>query len=220
MPKHYKEMIDEIINKMDEAKAMGGKFIVRMKRPGQKSVSAIFDTKAQADAYEKEKKKLGFQIEDAPANSVAGGGVDLAPNAAVSQSPHMIKRKKEQGDEQEKIKDKIKKMIQNNEDNNNILLKQVLDGLDKVDTKVDELSYGKTEIEEVEKQNYKTFKDKYVEDVRKMPDGRFGVYADKFKNKKRVLTPKGKHAKELKKVYKNEKDANDYMAAIMIAKGG
>ena len=29
--------------------------------------------------------------EDAPANSVAGGGVDLAPNAAVSQSPHMIK---------------------------------------------------------------------------------------------------------------------------------
>ena len=25
---------------------------------------------------------------------------------------------------------------------------------------------------------------------------------------------------ELKKVYKNEKDANDYMAAIMIAKGG
>ena len=97
MPKHYKEVVEDIINKMNEAKAMGGKFIVRMKRPGQKTVSAIFDTKAQADAYEKEKKKLGFQIEDAPANSVAGGGVDLAPNAAVSQSPHMIKRKKEQG---------------------------------------------------------------------------------------------------------------------------
>ena len=161
MPKHYKEVVEDIINKMNEAKAMGGKFIVRMKRPGQKTVSAIFDTKAQADAYEKEKKKLGFQIEDAPANSVAGGGVDLAPNAAVSQSPHMIKRKKEQGAEQEKIKDKIKKMIQNNEDNNNIVLKQVLDGLDKVDTKIDELSYGKTEIKEVEKKEYKTFKDKY-----------------------------------------------------------
>ena len=53
-----------------------------------------------------------------------------------------------------------------------------------------------------------------------MPGGGYGVYADKFKNKKRVLTPKGKHAKELKKVYKNKKDANDYMAAIMIAKGG
>ena len=161
MPKHYKEVVEDIINKMNEAKAMGGKFIVRMKRPGQKTVSAIFDTKAQADAYEKEKKKLGFQIEDAPANSVAGGGVDLAPNAAVSQSPHMIKRKKEQGAEQEKIKNKIKKMVQNNEDNNNIVFKQVLDGLDKVDTKIDELSYGKTEIKEVEKKEYKTFKDKY-----------------------------------------------------------
>ena len=161
MPKHYKEVVEDIINKMNEAKAMGGKFIVRMKRPAQKTVSAIFDTKAQADAYEKEKKKLGFQIEDAPANSVAGGGVDLAPNAAVSQSPHMIKRKKEQGAEQEKIKDKIKKMIQNNEDNNNIVLKQVLDGLDKVDTKIDELTYGKTEIKEVKEKEYKTFKDKY-----------------------------------------------------------
>ena len=39
MPKHYKEMIDEIINKIDE---------------------------------------------DAPVNSVAGGGVDLAPNAGRS----------------------------------------------------------------------------------------------------------------------------------------
>ena len=100
MPKHYKEVVEDIINKMNEAKA--------------KEVE-----------------------EDAPANSVAGGGVDLAPNAAVSQSPHMIKRKKEQGAEQEKIKNKIKKMIQNNEDNNNIVFKQVLDGLDKVDTKVD-----------------------------------------------------------------------------------
>ena len=106
--------------------------------------------------------KMDKEIEeDAPVNSVAGGGVDLAPNAAVSQSPHMIKRKKEQGAEQEKIKDKIKKMVQNNEDNNNIVLKQVLDGLDKVDAKIDELNYGKTEIKEVEEKEYKTFKDKY-----------------------------------------------------------
>ena len=58
------------------------------------------------------------------------------------------------------------------------------------------------------------------EDVRRMPDGKWGVYADKFVKGKRVMTPGGKHAKELKKVYDNEKDANDYMAAIMIAKGG
>ena len=124
MPKHYKEVVEDIINKMNEAKA--------------KEVE-----------------------EDAPANSVAGGGVDLAPNAAVSQSPHMIKRKKEQGAEQEKIKNKIKKMVQNNEDNNNIVFKQILDGLDKVDTKVDELNYGKSEVKEVEEKEYKTFKDKY-----------------------------------------------------------
>ena len=124
MPKHYKEVVEDIINRMNEAKV--------------KEVE-----------------------EDAPANSVAGGGVDLAPNAAVSQSPHMIKRKKEQGAEQEKIKNKIKKMVQNNEDNNNIVLKQVLDGLDKVDAKIDELNYGKTEIKEVEEKEYKTFKDKY-----------------------------------------------------------
>ena len=56
-------------------------------------------------------------------------------------------------------------------------------------------------------------------DVRKVGGG-YGVYADKFVKGKRVKTPGGKHAKELKKVYKNKKDANDYMAAIMIAKGG
>ena len=71
----------------------------------------------------------------------------------------------------------------------------------------------------IEKMKKKT-KEMRKEDVRKMPDGKFGVYADVFKKGKRVMTPGGKHAKELKKVYKNEKDANDYMAAIMIAKGG
>ena len=99
--------------------------------------------------------------EDAPANSVAGGGVDLAPNAAVSQSPQMIRRKKEQGDEQEKISKKISQMVKENNDNNNVLLKQVLDGLDKVDAKIDEKIYGKTEIKVEEEKEYKTFKDKY-----------------------------------------------------------
>ena len=152
-------MMDEIINKMDEAKAMGGKFIVRMKRPGQKSVSAIFDTKAQADAYEKEKKKLGFQIEDAPANSVAGGGVDMNPTGA-RMSPKMMKRKKEQGDEQDDITKKISKMVKANEDNNNVILKQVNESLSKVEDKSDEKLGLKQDVEVVEKE-YKTFRDKY-----------------------------------------------------------
>ncbi len=59
-----------------------------------------------------------------------------------------------------------------------------------------------------------------VSDVRKMPDGGYGVYADKFVKGKRVMTPGGKHAKELKKVYRSKTKANKYMAAIMIGKGG
>ena len=66
--------------------------------------------------------------------------------------------------------------------------------------------------------NYKPMVDLNA-DVRKVKGG-YGVYADKFVKGIRVMTPGGKHQKVLKKVYKNEKDANDYMAAIMIAKGG
>ena len=58
------------------------------------------------------------------------------------------------------------------------------------------------------------------EDLRKMPDGGYGVYADKFVKGKRVTLPTGKHAKELKKVYRSKTKANKYMAAIMIGKGG
>ena len=57
-------------------------------------------------------------------------------------------------------------------------------------------------------------------DVRKMSGGGYGVYADKFVKGKRVTLPSGKHAKELKKVYKSKEKANKYMAAIMIGKGG
>ena len=99
MPKNYKDMIDEIINKMEE---------------------------------------------DAPVNSVADGVVDMAPNPVVAQSPKMLKRKKEQGDVAKMIAKKIGQMVKSNEDNNSVLLKQVLDGLDKVDTRIDEQIYGKT----------------------------------------------------------------------------
>jgi hypothetical protein len=114
MPKHYKEMIDEIINKMDE---------------------------------------------DAPANSVAGGGVDMNPTGA-RMSPAMMKRKKEQGDEQDKIKNKISKMIKQNEDNNNVILKQVNEGLSKAEDKSDERLGLKQEVD-IEQKEYKTFRDKY-----------------------------------------------------------
>ena len=101
--------------------------------------------------------------EDAPVNSIAGGGVDMAPNAAVSHSPKMMKRKKEQGDEQEDISKKISKMVKANEDNNNVILKQVNESLAKVEDKSDEKFGLKQAIEFIEDkpEEYKTFKDKY-----------------------------------------------------------
>ena len=114
MPKHYKQMMDELINKMDE---------------------------------------------DAPANSVAGGGVDLNPTGA-RMSPSMQRRKKKQGDEQDKITKKISKMIKANEDNNNVILKQVNESLSKVEDKSDEKLGLKQEVD-IEEKEYKTFRDKY-----------------------------------------------------------
>ena len=115
MPKHYKQMMDELINKMDE---------------------------------------------DAPANSVAGGGVDLNPTGA-RMSPSMQKRKKKQGDEQDKITKKISKMIKANEDNNNVILKQVNESLSKVEDKSDEKLGLKQDVDVKEEKEYKTFRDKY-----------------------------------------------------------
>ena len=115
MPKHYKQMMDELINKMDE---------------------------------------------DAPVNSVAGGGVDLNPTGA-KMSPKMMKRKKEQGDEQDDITKKISKMIKQNEDNNNVILKQVNESLSKVEDKSDEKLGLKQDVDIKEEKEYKTFRDKY-----------------------------------------------------------
>ena len=115
MPKHYKDMIDELINKMDE---------------------------------------------DAPANSVAGGGVDLNPTGA-RMSPSIQRRKKKQGDEQDKITKKISKMIKANEDNNNVILKQVNESLSKVEDKSDEKLGLKQDVDIKEEKEYKTFRDKY-----------------------------------------------------------
>ena len=115
MPKHYKQMMDELINKMDE---------------------------------------------DAPANSVAGGGVDMNPTGAKMMSPSIQRRKKRQGDEQEKIAKKISKMIKQNEDNNNVILKQVNEGLSKVEDKSDEKLGLKQDVD-IEEKKYKTFRDKY-----------------------------------------------------------
>ena len=123
MPKHYKQMIDEIINKMDEQKESNLRYSVKFAyKKGGKIANAFYDNKTDAEKFMKSVISKGgkaiLTTEDAPANSVAGGGVDLNPTGA-RMSPKMMKRKKEQGDEQDKITKKISKMIKQNEDNNN-----------------------------------------------------------------------------------------------------
>ena len=164
MPKHYKEMIDEIINKMDEQKESNLRYSVKFAyKKGGKIANAFYDNKTDAEKFMKSVISKGgkaiLTTEDAPANSVASGGVDMNPTGA-RMSPKMMKRKKEQGDEQDKITKKISKMIKANEDNNNVILKQVNESLSKVEDKSDEKLGLKQDVEVVEKE-YKTFRDKY-----------------------------------------------------------
>ena len=51
-------------------------------------------------------------------------------------------------------------MIKQNEDNNNVILKQVNEGLSKAEDKSDERLGLKQEVD-IEQKEYKTFRDKY-----------------------------------------------------------
>ena len=103
--------------------------------------------------------------EDAPANAAGSGniaGIGVGPDGEPGIDPKKAKkRKKEQGDEQDKISRKIKTMMMKNEDNNNVIFKQINDSLEKVELKLDEKIYGKSKIEVIEEPEYKTFKEKY-----------------------------------------------------------
>ena len=117
MPKHYKDMMDEIINKMDE---------------------------------------------DAPANAVAHGGVDMAPNAKHPLTKSHNKYKK---DNENEVMKRLGLKIKESDDNNNVVLKGVLDKLDKIEEAVDKLSGIENKVEFVEEKEHKGFKSKYVKDI-------------------------------------------------------
>ena len=122
MPKHYKDMIDELINKMDE---------------------------------------------DAPANAVAHGGVDMAPNAKGRATHNKSKYK----DDNEKTTDVLRRVImkkmgnnvKENFDNNNVVLKGINETLNKLEDKIDEKNGVKKEEVRIEKK--KTFHDKFIKDL-------------------------------------------------------
>ena len=111
MPKHYKDMIDELINKMDE---------------------------------------------DAPANAVAHGGVDMNPTG---------KKKKDDAEDvlRRTILKKMGANVKENFDNNNVVLKGINETLNKLEDKIDEKNGVKKEEVKLEKK--KTFHDKFVKDL-------------------------------------------------------
>ena len=103
MPKHYKDMMDELINKIDD----------------------------------KEKK------EDAPANAVAHGGVDMNPTG------------------KKRVMGTLKRKVQESDDNNNVVLKGVFKVLNKLENKIDEISgVVKEEIKIETPKRKKTIKEK------------------------------------------------------------
>ena len=108
MPKHYKEVVEDIVNKMEEA----------------------------------------------PANAVAHGGVDMNPTGKKSK---LIKKKK----------DILKRMglnVKENLDNNNVVLRGVNETLNKLEDKIDD--YSGIKKEEVKlKPKKKTFNEKFLDQL-------------------------------------------------------
>ena len=92
--------------------------------------------------------------EEAPANAVAHGGVDMNPTGKKA------KLKKQKDDVLRRMGAKIKE----NNDNNNVVLKSVNEQLNKIEDKIDEKSGIKKEELRI-KPVKQTFHDKFIKDL-------------------------------------------------------
>ncbi len=104
--------------------------------------------------------------EDAPANAVAHGGVDMNPNGK------RVKKKKDDVGTEADIEDVLRRTImkklggsvKENLDNNNVVLRGINETLNKLEDKIDEKSgIEKEEIKIVEKKQ--TFHDKFIKQL-------------------------------------------------------
>ena len=91
--------------------------------------------------------------EDAPANAVAHGGVDMNPTGKKKKDAEDVLRRT--------IMKKLGNQVKEENDNNNVTLRGVLDNLNKIEKISDEYLGVNEEVKIVEEENYKTFRDKY-----------------------------------------------------------
>ena len=94
--------------------------------------------------------------EDAPANAVAHGGVDMNPTG---------KKKKDDAEDvlRRTILKKMGANVKENFDNNNVVLRGINETLNKLEDKIDEKNGVKKEEVKIEKKQ--TFHDKFVKDL-------------------------------------------------------
>ena len=95
--------------------------------------------------------------EDAPANAVAHGGVDMNPTGKK------VKKKDVEDVLRRTIMKKLGANVKENFDNNNVVLKGINETLNKLEDKIDEKNGVKKE--EVRIENKKTFHDKFIKDL-------------------------------------------------------
>ena len=103
------------------------------------------------------------QHEDAPANAVAHGGVDMNPNGMHPLSKSHKKYKDENDAEaalRKLITKKFSTTVTENKETNSTMMNSILDQLDRLDVIVDNHSYGKSEPEFVEKEDKKSILEK------------------------------------------------------------
>ena len=169
MPKHYKDMIDELINKMPVEEGNLRYSVKYAYQKGGKIANAFYKDKADAEKFMKSVIAKGgkaiLTTEDAPANAVAHGGVDMNPTGKKPKDKNKYK------DDNEKATDVLRRVImkkmgnnvKENFDNNNVVLRGVNETLNKLEDKIDEKNG--VEKDEIKLEKKQTFHDKFIKDL-------------------------------------------------------